>query len=191
MDDPDVWVPSIEGLAADGPVVGVLGQATRLRRDERPRGPGPAGPPPAPAAPDVVELLRFLRAAGVATGLYASEVRPEIWAAAERRNEATPRRLVAYLSDDDATVLELPVSRTGFGELLVALEDRGINVFVAPSEDALAAAVGRHLAGAGFLRFPAEVELHDVPRPRAERLDPATIAFNPEPEEVRSPWSSP
>ena len=181
LEDPDVWVPSVEGVSADGPVVGVLGEATRLRGEERPRpAAGPSPPPRAPAAPDIVELLRFLRTArgrrGGARDLYASEVRPEIWAAAERRLQPTGRRAVAYLADGEGTELQLPLLRTGFGELAVALHDRGICVFLAPTEAGLAAAVGRYLGGTGFLPATAAVELRDVEPPRPERLDPA-IAF--------------
>lgn len=187
LEDPGVWIATVDGASAEGSVVGVLGQATRLRGDERPRlrAAGPAYVPPAPAASDVLELLRHLRAIGAAPDLYAAEMRPEIWAAAQRRTEPTSRRLAAYLSDPDGTELELPVARTRFGELVVAVEDRGITVFLAPTAEALAAAVGRYLAAAAFLRFAAEVELRVNAPPRAERLDPAAIAFHPEPEEVR------
>jgi hypothetical protein len=181
--DDDVWIPSVEGISADGPVVGLLEQATRLRRPERRRaGPGPAPRAAAPAAPDVVELLRFLRtelsrSAGVPEplALYASEVREEIWAAAERNTSDTGRRLVAYLSDDERTTLELAIRRTGFGETVTALEDRGINVLLAADEDALATSVGRYLAAHDFLRFASEIEIHDASPERAERLDADSI----------------
>jgi hypothetical protein len=192
LDDPDEWLPSVEGVSDDGPVVGVLGEPTLLGGEERPRpaaGPGP--PPRAPAAPDVVELLRFLRTArGRARGrdLYASEVRPEIWAAAERRLEPTGRHVAAYLADDAGSELELPVLRTGFGELVVALHDRGICVFLAATEAALAAAVGRYLAATGFLPVAAEVELRDAAPPRPERLDPAAIASHPPSGGADSSW---
>ena len=42
--------------------------------------------------------------------------------------------------------------RTGAGDLTAAIEDRGINVFLAPDEGALATQVGHHLAGSEFLR---------------------------------------
>lgn len=182
LEDPAFWVPSVEGFSDDGPVVGVLGQATRLVGEERPR--PAAGPPPrpqAPAAPDVVELLRFLRTTRVAPALYASEVRPEIWAAARLHLEPTPRRAVAPIADDDVPELDLPIARTGFGELVVALDDRGICLFLAPSEAELARTVGRYLAFAGFLPVATEVEVRDAQRPRAERLDPAAIASHPDP----------
>jgi hypothetical protein len=130
----------------------------------------------------VVELLRYLRtelsrSGGVAdpTTLYASEVREEIWSAAERHTEDTGRRMVAYLTDDETTRLELPVRHTGFGEVATAIEARCINVFLGADEAALATIVGRYLAGEGFLRFATEVEVHAVEAPRAERLDADSI----------------
>src|SRR3954463_6686291 len=73
LDDRDVWLPSVDGISAEGAVVGVLGQAARLQRDERPRaGAGPAAAQSAPAATDVIELLRFLRTAGMGGALYAT-----------------------------------------------------------------------------------------------------------------------
>jgi hypothetical protein len=182
-EDPELWIPSVEGISPEGPVVGLLGQATRLRRPERRRaGPGPDLTATAPAAPDVVELLRFVRTELARrrslrdlSTLYASEVRPEIWAAAERNTADTGRRLVAYLSDEEGSALELAVRRTGFGEVATALEDRGINVLIAPDDDALAASVGRYLAAHDFLRFASEIEIHDVASPRAERLEADSV----------------
>jgi hypothetical protein len=192
--DADLWLPSVEGVSAEGPVVGIVGHAPQLRRPERRRaGAGPLSEDAAPAAPDAIALLRYLRAelgragAMASWGLYASEVRPEIWAAAESRAAAAGSRLVAYLSDDVATRLELSVLRTGAGDVAVALEDRGINVFLAPDEDALAVQVGHHLTGAGFLRFAEEVEVHPAEAPRADRLEVESITK--EPEEVRAAWS--
>jgi hypothetical protein len=185
LHDHDVWLPSVEGVSAEGPVVGVLGRAARLQVEERPRaGAGPAAAQSAPAATDVIELLRFLRTAGMGGALYATEVRAEIWAAALATTADTRRRLVAYLTDDDATELELEIRRAAFGEVVVALEDRGITVFLARDEDDLAQLAGEYLAAAGFLRFAAEVELHDAPSERAERLDVEAIS-SLEPEEVR------
>jgi len=67
---------------------------------------------------------------------------------------------VAHLSDDEGTRLELQVRRTGAGDVAVALEDRGVNVFLAPDEEALAIQVGHHLAGAEFLPSAEDVEVH-------------------------------
>ncbi len=192
QEDPDLWVPSVEGSSPDGPVVGVVGRPTQLRRRERRRrGGGPAVEDTAPAAPDAVALLRYLRSElerdhpAAAAGLYASEVRPEIWAAVEERTEDAGTRLVAYLADEDASRLELAVRRTGAGDVACALEDRAINVFLAQDEAALAAMVGRHLARDDFLRFAEEVEIHSVQPPRADRLETEAITS----QEVHAAWS--
>jgi hypothetical protein len=191
--DRELWISSVEGVSPDGPVIGVVGHAPELRRRERRRvGAGPRVEDTAPAAPDVVALVRYLQAelgrAGrvSAWGLYASEVRPEIWAAAEARTEDAGARLVAHLTGDEPTRLELAVRRTGAGDLVAALEDHGINVFLAPDEDTLATQVGNHLAHAEFLRSPAEVEIHPADTPRAERLGIDSIRA---PEEVHASWS--
>jgi hypothetical protein len=193
LTDPDLWLPSVEGSSEDGPVVGVVGHAPQLRRGpRRRRGGGPMVEDTAPAAPDVIALIRYLqtelgRAGQVAAwGLYASEVRPEIWAAAEERTEDAGSRLVAHLTDDHSTRLELGVRRTGAGDVAAAVEDRGINVFLAPDEDALATQVGHHLAGSEFLRFTSEVEVHPAESPRAERLGIESIRAH---EEVHAAWS--
>lgn len=179
---PEVWVPTVEGISAEGPVVGVLGRAAQLRSAERERaGAGPARGQTSPSAPDVVELLRYVRTemarsgdAGAATA-YAEDVRPEIWAAAERHTEDTGLRLVAHLDDDERTDLELAVRRTGSGELATALEDRGITVLMAPDAQSLAGLAGAFLARHGFLRFASEVEVHEAAAPRPERLDADAI----------------
>jgi hypothetical protein len=193
--DAELWLPSVEGSSPDGPVVGVVGRPTQLsRRERRRRGGGPAVEDHAPAAPDVVALLRFLRAelqrshAEAAAGLFAAEVRPEIWAAAERRTEDAGTRLVAFLSDAESTRLELAVRRTGAGDVACALADRGVNVFLAPDERGLASMVGRHLARDEFLRFAEEVEVHGVESPREERLGVDSIV-TPNPQEVPAAWS--
>ena len=77
--------------------------------------------------------------------------------------------------------------RTSAGDVAVALEDSHINVFLAPSENALARQVGTYLAAADFLRFADEVEIHAAEAPRAERL--ATDSIWTHPEEVHSQWS--
>jgi hypothetical protein len=186
-DDPTLWIPSVEGTSPDGPVVGVVGHAPQLQRSERRRGAGPSVEDTAPAAPDVLALLRYLRTA--VEDVYASEVRPEIWSAAEERTVTAGTRLVAHMSDDESTRLELPVRRTGAGDVAVAVQDRVINVFLAHDEDALATQVGRHLAGAEFLRFAEEVEIHAAEPPRAERLGVEAIRSDNEPEEVHAAWS--
>jgi hypothetical protein len=181
--EPNVWIPSVEGVSPEGPVVGVLGHAATLRDPERRRaGGGPTTIDTAPAAPDVLSLLRFVRAELArsrrpidASSYYASEVRPEIWLDAERRTEDSGRRLVAYLSDEESTRLELAIRRTGAGDVACALEAGDINAFLEPDENALASAVGRYLHTQGFLRFAEEVEIHAVEAQRAERLEADTI----------------
>jgi hypothetical protein len=181
--DPELWIPCVDGVSAEGPVVGVLGQAARLRSEERVRaGAGPVAGESSPAAPEAVSLLRYVRlelarerrAADPAT-VFAADVRPDQWALAEARLRDTGRRLVAHLADEDATRLELAVRESGAGELVTAIEDRAIGFFSARSEGELAHAVGAYLSGHGFLRFGDEVEAHAAPQPRAERLDPDTI----------------
>jgi hypothetical protein len=193
LSDRDLWLPSVEGTSDDGPVVGVVGHAPQLRRGaRRRRGGGPDIEVTAPAAPDVIALVRYLQTelgrAGqmAAWGLYASQVRPEIWAAAEARTADAGSRLVAHLTDGDSTRLELAVRRTGAGDLAVAIEDRGVNVFLAPDEGALATQVGHHLAGSEFLRFTTEVEIHPAGPPRAERLGVESIRAD---QEVHAAWS--
>jgi len=193
--DPELWLPAVEGHSADGPVVGVVGRPTQLRRRERRRkGGGPTVEDTPPAAPDVIGLLRFLRTelgragASAAEGLYATEVRPEIWAAAERRTEDAGTRLVSHLTDADSSRLELAVRRTGAGDVAVAVEARSINVFLAQDEAGLADQVGRYLARDEFLRFAEEVEIHAVESPRAERLETESIRTNPQ-QEVNAAWS--
>jgi hypothetical protein len=176
-----LWLPSVEGVSAEGPVIGVLASATRIAEQERRRfGSGPAAQDAAPAAPDLLSLLRFVRAEMGRSrrqhnldpdSLYACEVRPEIWADAERRTESEGKTLVAYLTDDEQTRLELSVRRTGAGDVAAALVDSEITAFVAADEDALAAMLGRYLYDRGFLRFAEEIEIHSAAPPRAERLE--------------------
>lgn len=181
--EPELWLPSVEGVSDEGPVVGALAHGFRLERAERPRaGAGLRPRPSAPAAPDVLALLRSVRAELGRAGhtrhpeaIYAAEVRPEIWAVAEARTEDTGTRLVAYLTDEDGARLELTVRRTGAGDVATALEDRHINAFLTSDEHALAAAVGRHLQACGYLRFAEEVQIQPAGPPRAERLDADAI----------------
>jgi hypothetical protein len=182
-DDPDVWIPCVDGVSDEGPVVGVLERAAHLRRPARARlGAGPAAGDASPAAPEVVSLLRYARielargerALDPAT-LYATDVRPDQWTLAEERLSDAHARLVAYLADDQGTRLETAIRRSGAGESTTAIEDHGISVFAADSDEDLARAVGRYLAAQGFLRFAEEIELHPAETAHAERLDPNTI----------------
>jgi KAP family P-loop domain len=183
--DQEVWLPAVEGVSPDGAVLGVLDHAMTLGARSRRRGGGPAPRDGLPVAPDVIALLRGLRGEWARRrrlaepgALYASEVRADVWATAEARNRDAGTRLVAHVDDLDGTTLELPVRRTGAGELVTALEERGITVLLASDEHELAKAVGRHLAAGGFLREGHEVEVLTVAPPRPERLDPNTIWTN-------------
>ena len=89
---------------------------------------------------------------------------------AQERLAPTGISLVAFLVDDDASRIELPVLRMGSGDVVAAFEDAGINALLAPDEEALATSVGRLLERSGFLRFAEEVEVHRAAPPRAERL---------------------
>jgi hypothetical protein len=176
LDDDDTWMPAIEGTGPDGPVVGVVARGGELRESAR-RSAGPAGPSP-PAAEDVLGLVRTLRVEVARARrttepapLYAADVRPEVWAEAERRIAPTGACLVGHLADDDGTRLELPIRRTAAGDLATALQDAGIAAFLGRDEDELAAHVGRYLAAHGFLRFADEIELTSVEGPRTERLE--------------------
>jgi len=193
LDDPDLWMPTVEGVSSEGPVVGLLAHPAELRGRGRIRAQiGPAPSDQAPAAPDVVGLLRFVRAelsrrsaSFDPEALYASAVRAEIWRAAEQRLEPTGALVVAYLADEDSSRIELPVLRMGTGDLLAAIDHAGINVLLAHDEDALAASIGRFLERSGFLRFAEEVEIHRAAPPRAERLEPDAIWTTQE----ATPWS--
>lgn len=181
--DPEVWIPCVDGFSDEGPVVGVLEHAPRLRHPRRARqGAGPAAGEASPAAPEIVSLLRYVRLE-LARGrplldpstLYAADVRRDQWTLAEARLSDSHARLVAYLADEQGTRLEMAIRRTGAGESTTAIEDRGISVFAADSDEDLAGAVGRYLAAQGFLRFAEEIETQSAETPHAERLDPNTI----------------
>ena len=181
--DPDVWIPCVDGFSAEGPVVGVLEHAAHLRRPRRAHaGAGLAVGEASPAAPEILSLLRYVRLEIARGGraldpatLYATDVRPDQWALAEARLSEARGRLVAYLTDDQGTRLEMAVRRTGAGESTTAIEDRGISAFAADSDEDLAGAVGRYLAARRFLRFAEEIEIQPAETQHAERLDPDTI----------------
>jgi hypothetical protein len=189
--DSAVWLPAIEGVSDEGPVLGVLDHALALLAQERRRGAGPAPREAMPIGPDVIALLRVLRGEWARRrelepeALHATDVDAAAWAAAEARTRDAGTRLVAHLEDDEATTLELPVRRTGAGDVATAIQERGITLLLAADEGALAAAVRRHLAAGGFLRAHAQVEIRAVAAPRAERLEADTIRTH-EPEEARA-----
>jgi hypothetical protein len=165
LEDPDLWFATVEGRSSEGLVIGLLGESTELKAEERARaGAAPASAPP--AATDIASLLRLIGNELVESGrlddpfeLYAREVRPEIWSRSEQLTDEVGHSLSCWLEGDQPTKLELPLRRTAAGELLTALEDQGICVFAAGREQDLAQKVGRYLSGSGFLRFQDAVEV--------------------------------
>ena len=112
---------------------------------------------PPPSAPDVTALLRYIGHEMTVRGrlvdpwtLYATEVRPEIWARTEELTDGTDRALTAHLVGGPP--LEVPVRHTAAGEAVGAISDQGIAVFLAGDHDALGTVIGRYLVG---LRLPA------------------------------------
>jgi hypothetical protein len=180
LDQPETWLPTVEGSSPQGPVIGLLTHSAELRRSERRRaGVAPVDVPP--SAPDVTALMRSIgqemaRRGGPANPwtLYATHVRPEIWARTEELTDPTPRRLECYLEGDDGQ-LELPIRHTTAGEVLTAIQERSITVFVAGDDQALGAVVGRYLQEAGFLRHIEELRVETERARPAERLDPDQI----------------
>jgi hypothetical protein len=162
-DDPGMWIPSVGGVSEEGPVVGLLDHGRVV-------------------AEDVIGLLRALR--GDPRGVYAEWVNDDAWAVAEARTRADTVRLVAHLPDHP---LELAVRRTPFGELVTAVEDRGITLLLGADAGELAASVGRRLAARGHLRRPQDVEVAAAAPPRPDRLDPSSISTTQE----AHAWSSP
>jgi hypothetical protein len=178
LDDPSVWMPTVEGSSPGGPVVGLLAHPAVLHVPQRRVAGSDEAPPP--SAPDVAGLLRYLGGELAVRGhvvnpwtLYASGVRPEIWARSEEVTDATPRRLQCYIEGE--AELRLPIRHTAAGEVCVALQEHGITVFLGGDDEALAAVVGRYLAEAGFLRHADDLRLEREERPPAESLDPDAI----------------
>jgi hypothetical protein len=174
LGDGEMWLPTVEGQSAEGPVVGLLSAAEvgQRRRGE----PEPDHVPP--SAPDVTALLRYLGGELTRTGrveqpwlLYAAQVRPEIWAWTERFTDGTDRMLACYLEGEDASRLELPLRMTAAGESVVAVQEEGISVFMGGDEQALAAVVGRYLAEAGFIQRAGDLRTESVGRARPDSLD--------------------
>jgi hypothetical protein len=179
LDDPSLWTPTVEGTSTEGPVVGLLAHPVELTGDGR-RVRGAAAPVPPPSAPDITALLRYIGSEMRVRGrlaspwaLYATDVRPEIWARTEELTEATGHALTARLESGEA--LEVPVRQTAAGEAVGALRDRGIAVFLTGDHDSLAAAIGRYLVGCGFLRDPRDLRARPVREVGPERLDPDSI----------------
>lgn len=179
LEDPGLWMPTVEGASEAGPVVGLLIHPAELRAEEPRRRAAPSSDAP-PSAPDVTGLLRFIGHEMAVRGrlldpwaLYACDVRPEIWARTEELTDETPRRLACHL--DGGETLEVPIRHTAAGESVAALRDRGIAVFYAGDADTLAASVARYLVELGFLRHAGDMRIESaLPRP-TESLDPDAI----------------
>ncbi len=178
--DGAVWMPSVEGISSAGPVVGVLGHPAELVTETRRRAGSASSRQPPPSSPEISGLLRLvgqslLRAGRIADPwlLYAGGVRPEIWARTEELTEFTRRVLTAHL--EGGSVIEVPIRRTAAGELVGAIRDEGIRVFLAGDDDALRRSVGSYLVATGFLRDGADLRAESVAEPVPERLDPDSI----------------
>jgi hypothetical protein len=178
LDDDGLWMPTVEGVSAEGPVIGLLVHPAELKAEARDG--GSLLPDAPPAGADVTALLRYvgneLARRGTLTnpwGLYASDIRPEIWARTEELTDTTSRTLGCHL--EGAGELRLPIRHTAAGEVLAAIQEHGITVFLAGDDDALAAAVGRYLVGAEFLRHAGDVRVEVDREAPSEMLDPAAI----------------
>jgi hypothetical protein len=182
LEDPALWLPTVEGTSTAGPVVGLLSHPTELVSERRRlRGDGARDMPP--SAADVSGLLRWIGAEMARRGrvrspwsLYASEVRPEIWARTEELTDPTKRTLSAHL--EGGTALEVPIRHTAAGESVGAIRDLGIAVFLAGDTEALASVIGRHLVSCGFLGDHSELRPEVITEAPPERLDPDSIWTN-------------
>jgi hypothetical protein len=183
LDEEGLWLPTVEGSSAAGPVVGLLAHPAELTTETRWRRGSPAAAPP-PSAPDVTALLRYIghemairgRLADP-WGLYATDVRPEIWARTEELTDATDRTLTAHLVAGGS--LQVPVRHSAAGEAVGAIRDHAITVFMAGDPEALGNVIGRHLTAFGFLRDAADLRPELVGQVPPERLDPDSIWTGP------------
>jgi hypothetical protein len=112
---------------------------------------------------DVLAVLAWLRdqASGQwtvdsAEFLYASGVRPAAWSTAQRGCSDAGMLVLAEI-DGDAPRLELPVLRTATGELVVALDCGGIDVFLGATPHELATLIGMRLVRHGCVPSPDRV----------------------------------
>jgi hypothetical protein len=180
LDDAGFWLPTVEGSSAEGPVIGLLSHPAELRPRPQRRRPGAETDSTPPSAPEVTALLRYIAIEMARRGeivdpwaLYACELRPEIWARTEELTDPTGVALTAHLEGGER--LEMHARHTAAGELVAALSDRGIAVFLAGDQDALARAVGRYLVAQGFLRHADDVRAEILTEAPAESLDPESI----------------
>lgn len=179
LEDPEVWLPAVEGSSSDGPVVGLLSHPAELRAAVR-RARGPVASDVPPSGPDVTALLRYL---GVelarrgkltrASALYACDVRDEIWARTEELTDTTGRVLSARLEVGEE--LAIPVLHTAAGESVAGIRDRGIAVFLASDDEALCSAVGAYLAAEAHLGHADDLRRETVAASGPDRLDPDSI----------------
>lgn len=177
--DPSLWLPTVEGVSAGSPVIGLLTRAAELDRARARRRQEPAEGELPPHAPEVTGLLRHLGTELARLGelehpwfLYAADVRPEIWARTEGLTDPTGRALVAFMEGEESPRLELPLLHTAAGEFVAGVQEDGISVFMGGDEAALGAIVGRYLTEAGFIQRPDDlrVEAAGAAAP-AESLD--------------------
>jgi hypothetical protein len=180
---PDLWMPTVEGVSAGTPVIGLIVHPAELSVSERRRAGTDTAPPP--SAPDVTGLLRYVGGELAQRGtllnpwsLLAADVRPEIWARTEELTDPTSRCLECFM--DGAGELRLPIRHTAAGEVVAALQEERITVFLGGDEEALAASVGGYLTAAGFLRHPEDVRVESDAVPPPESLDPAEITTSEE-----------
>ena len=179
LDERALWMPTVEGTSSEGPVVGLLTQPTELSSRSRRRAGVEISDAP-PSAPDATALLRYVGHEMAVRGrllnpwaLYATDVRPEIWARTEELTDATNRSLSAHLVG--GTTLEVPIRRTAAGEAVGAMRDEAISIFLAGDEEALASSVGRYLVSCGFLRDAGDLRPELIAEAPSERLDPDSI----------------
>jgi hypothetical protein len=179
LDDASLWLPAVEGTSEGGSVIGLLSNPTELREHERRRH-GPATPDAPPSAPDVTGLLRYVGHELAVRGhvvnpwaLYATDVRPEIWARTEELTDPTGQRLTCQMEGGEG--LEVPVRHTAAGEVVAGLQERGITVFLGGDVDSLATSVARYLVEIGFLRHTGDMRIETSSERPAESLDPASI----------------
>jgi hypothetical protein len=178
LDDAEIWMPTVEGSSAEGPVIGLLAHPAVLHVPQRRLAGSDVAPPP--SAPDITGLLRYLGGELAARGhmlnpwsLYASGVRPEIWSRSEQLTDPTDRRLQCFI--EGGAELSLPIRRTAAGEVCAALQEREITVFLAGDDEALATTVGRYLTAAGYLRHAEDIRPQTLLPAPAESLDPDAI----------------
>ena len=182
--DGALWMPTVEGASPEGPVVGLLTHPAELVAEGRRRRGAETDTPP--SARDVSALLRYVGhemavrgALPSPWGLYASDVRPEIWARTEELTEPTRRELTGHL--DGGEQLVVPIRHSAAGESVGAMRSGdAITVFLAGDAESLCEAIGSHLTAQGFLRDARDLHVSVVYEAPVEALDPGAIWSDPE-----------